>query len=63
MARAAVGLLLLVLCGCSGASATTTPPDEPGRYADYNGTSHPEADQCSLPGEQRTGGWFCLETK
>lgn len=61
MARAAATLLLLALCGCAGASA---PPatDEPRRYADYDVTT-PGTDQCSLPVERRTGGWFCSGTE
>lgn len=55
-------LMLLLLCGCSGASATTT-PDEPRRFADYDGTSNPAADQCGLPVEERISGWFCYESK
>lgn len=63
MPRAAAGLLVLMLCGCSGATAATTEPDEPRRYADYDGTSSPGVDQCSLPVEERTSGWFCYESK
>jgi hypothetical protein len=53
------GLVLLValLAGC-GAQGAEAPGDEWRRYADYvtPATANP---QCSLPVEQRTGGWFC----
>lgn len=43
------------------AGATTS--EQPRRFADYEGTSSPVADQCSLPVVRRTGGWICPETK
>lgn len=39
------------------ASGTTT--DQPRRFADYENTGSPAADQCHLPVEQRTGKWIC----
>lgn len=59
MTRGAALLVMLVVTGCSGASATTT--EEPRRYTDYHGTYSPVADQCSLPVEERTEGWFCYQ--
>ena len=60
MARVAVVLSALALSGCAGAGAGTS-PDQPRRYADYEGTDKAAADQCHLPVEKRTGGWFCYE--
>lgn len=39
-----------------------TTPEQPRRFADYEGTSSTASDQCSLPVEQRTGGWICPKT-
>jgi hypothetical protein len=58
MARVAVVLVALALSGCAGAGAAPS-PDQPRRYADYEGTNTPAADLCHLPVEERTGGWFC----
>ena len=63
MSRAAAAILVLLLSGCSGATAATTEPDEPLRFGDYGGTSSLTPDQCRLPVEPRTGGWFCPITK
>lgn len=60
MARVAVVLLALAVSGCAGAGAATS-PDQPRRFADYDGTGTPASDQCHLPVEERTGGWFCYE--
>lgn len=60
MARVAFVLLALALSACAGADAAP-PPEQPRRYADYEGTKTPAADQCHLPVEERTGGWFCYE--
>lgn len=43
--------------------AGATTPDQPRRFADYDGTSSPANDQCGLPVGQRTGGWICPETR
>ena len=43
--------------------AGATTPEQPRRFADYDGTSSHASDQCSLPVEQRTGGWICPGTK
>jgi hypothetical protein len=54
-----VVLLVGLLSGCASQQAGG-PGAEPRRYTDY--TTRATADpQCSLPVEQRTGGWFCYE--
>ena len=60
MARVAVLLLTVALSGCAG-QGTTSSPDQPRRFADYEDVSTPAAGQCHLPVEERTGGWFCYE--
>jgi hypothetical protein len=54
-----VVLLIALLAGCTSGQEPN-PGDEPRRYADYTTPATVDA-QCSLPVEQRTGGWFCYE--
>jgi hypothetical protein len=57
MRTAGVVLLVALLAGC-GSERATAPGDERRRYADYVTLASADP-QCSLPVEQRTGGWFC----
>lgn len=56
MARAVALLLALALCGCGGVAASG---DDSRAAADRLGSG---ADQCSVPVEERAGGWLCPGT-
>jgi hypothetical protein len=63
MSRVAALLLALALCGCGGPSASAPSGEEPRRYADDEGSTRPSPDECALPLEQRTSGWYCVEAE
>lgn len=58
-----VRIVLLVVVSAMVGACGQGAPVVPQRIADYGttGTPSPSTDQCDVPVEQRTGGWFCYE--
>jgi hypothetical protein len=61
--RIVLGLLLTAALAACQQDTSPSHVNVPRPVANYGGASEsPTPDQCSLPVEQRTGGWFCYET-